>query len=257
MKRLLLIGSLDENTKNIYQCLMNYFQVQLCFGELDTIKSIYQIVNPNMVILNQVETKEAEPAMLEWLQSCASRMPVLFVTVEERWEKYRSYWENSLADKIFRPVTKDELIKKCYQMFQMECPVLRTEASGMDQKIMIVDDSPLVLRSLKTLLGAKYTVYLATSGEQALTLIPKKKPDLILMDYEMPGLNGKKTYEMLKQQEDTKDIPVIFLTSVSSKEHIAAILETNPADYILKPPDQDRLFQSIEHALAGTGSQCP
>ena len=65
----------------------------------------------------------------------------------------------------------------------------------------------------------------------------------------MPGMDGKESYERLKAQEDIKDIPVIFLTSVADKEHIYSILQTRPAGYILKPPDRERLFKSIEEAL--------
>ena len=102
---------------------------------------------------------------------------------------------------------------------------------------------------MKSILEEKYTVFIATSGEQAIKFIPNKQPDLILLDYEMPGLDGKETYEMLKANEDMKDIPVIFLTSMSDKEHIYSALQTRPAGYILKPPDRERLFESIEEAL--------
>lgn len=80
-------------------------------------------------------------------------------------------------------------------------------------------------------------------------MVSKRQPDLILLDYEMPGMDGKMTYEILKFRDATKDIPVVSLTSMSDKEHIYSILETRPAGYILKPPDRDRLFQTIEDVL--------
>lgn len=249
MKRILLLGNPNDIMKSLYHCLISDFQVQLCFGDQETIKSVYKIIHPDMIVVNQIETEEIESDVLEWLKSLAERVPVLFVTQEERWTGYKEYWENSSFEKVFRPVTRAEMIRKCCQMLRTEQVQVSAESSQEPKKIMIVDDSPLVLRSLKTLLGETYIVFLATSGEQALDLVPRKKPDLILLDYEMPGWDGKKTYEMLKELETAKDIPVIFLTSVSDREHIAAILETNPADYILKPPDQDRLLQSIEKAL--------
>lgn len=249
MKKILLLGNPNDIVNSLYHCLSNDFQVQLCFGELENSKAIYKITAPDMMIVNQLETEDIDPAVLEWLKALTDHIPVLFITQEERWTQYKAYWEDSSFERMFRPVTKAELIQKCYQLLRAEPVQVSVSSSHEQKRIMIVDDSPLVLRSLKTLLGEEYIVSLATSGEQALSLVPKKNPDLILLDYEMPGLDGKKTYEILKEQEESSNIPVIFLTSVSDKEHISAILETNPADYILKPPDQDRLFQSIKRVL--------
>lgn len=253
MKKILLLGNLNDIIKSLYNCLIHDFQVQLCFGELETIKSVCQIVHPDMIMVNQLEAEEMEASVMEWLKPLADTIPVLFVTVEERWNGYKEYWDNSSFEKVFRPITRAELTQKCYRLLQTEPVSPSSEATQEHKRVMIVDDSPLVLRSLKTLLNDRYIVSLATSGEQALSLISRKQPDLILLDYEMPGWDGKMTYEMLKAQEDTRSIPVIFLTSVSDREHIAAILETKPADYILKPPDQDRLIQSIENALSRSG----
>lgn len=251
MKRVLLIGNLNEIVRSLYECLMNDFQVQLSFGEVDTIKGIYKIVNPDMLVVNQIETEDMDPAVLEWLQSLSKDIPILFISVEDRWNEYREYCEGNNFDKLFRPISKDELVSKCYRMLRMESPRLHVEKAQTRKKIMVIDDSPLLLRNMKSLLQDKYTVSVATSGEQALKLVPSKQPDLILLDYEMPGWDGKKTYEMLKEQEHYRNIPVIFLTSVSDKEHIADILETRPAGYILKPPDQDRLLRTIEDVIAG------
>lgn len=118
------------------------------------------------------------------------------------------------------------------------------------KRILVVDDSALVLRNIKAMLEPKYRVFVATSGEQALKFIPEKKPNLILLDYEMPEMNGKETFEKIKADEMSKDIPVIFLTGVDDKEHIFAVLQLNPAGYFLKPPTRSKLLDAIEKALS-------
>lgn len=253
MKKILLLGNPNEIIKSLYKCLINDFHLQLCFGDLETVKTICKIIDPDMILVNRIETEEMEPVVWEWLKSLSDNLPILFIASEERWVQGKEYWENCAFERLFRPITKDDLLRKCYQMLQIKPADLSEVSSQIRSKVMIVDDNPLVLRNLKMLLSDKYVISLATNGEQALSMISKKQPDLILLDYEMPGWDGKKTYEMIKAQEELKDIPVIFLTSVSDKAHIAAILETKPADYILKPPDQDRLIQSIENALSQTG----
>ena len=90
---------------------------------------------------------------------------------------------------------------------------------------------------------------MATSGMQALTLIGKKKPDMIFLDYEMPMCDGKMTLEMIREIDEAKDIPVVFLTGVSDKSHIEAVLKLKPAGYLLKPADASRIYGIIEEIL--------
>ena len=64
-----------------------------------------------------------------------------------------------------------------------------------------------------------------------MTAIGKKRPDLILLDYEMPVCDGRQTLEMIRADEELKDIPVIFLTGVNDREHIESVLSLKPAGY--------------------------
>lgn len=66
-----------------------------------------------------------------------------------------------------------------------------------------------------------------------LELIPKKKPDLVLLDYEMPGMDGKMIFEAMLEDEYMSQIPVIFLTSISQKDRVYGVLKSVPAGYIL------------------------
>ena len=110
---------------------------------------------------------------------------------------------------------------------------------------MIVDDSPLFLRNIKAMLEDYYEIILANSGEKALSQMKAKKPDLILMDYEMGGMSGKDTFEAMLSDEELKEIPVIFLTSVSKKDRVFDVLEKNPSGYVLKPVDRKYLLEEI------------
>lgn len=117
------------------------------------------------------------------------------------------------------------------------------------KKILVVDDTPLMLRNLKNMLDQKYDVVLATSGKQALHVIPEENPDLVLLDYEMPEMDGKAVFETMLQDPEMKEIPVIFLTSVSKKSSILSILKSKPAGYILKPAEQSNLLDTIQSVL--------
>ena len=120
---------------------------------------------------------------------------------------------------------------------------------NLKKRILIVDDSAVTLRSVKALLDKEYTVAVATSGERAIKEMKKNPPDLVLLDYEMPVCDGKETFAMIRQDEEIKDIPVVFLTAVADKMHIASVLQLNPAGYLLKPPNTEVLKETISAIL--------
>ncbi len=117
------------------------------------------------------------------------------------------------------------------------------------KRIMIVDDSAVMLRSMKGILDRTYTVYLSTFGKQALQAIPEKQPDLVLLDYKMPEMDGIAVLEAMRADDSMKDIPIVFLTSVADRKTVDSILRLKPAGYILKPPDQSKVLETIKEAL--------
>lgn len=74
-------------------------------------------------------------------------------------------------------------------------------------------------------------------------------PDLILLDYEMPEMNGKQVLEKLQGQEEYADIPVVFLTSMDSREIVMELLALQPAGYILKPVEAQVLLDRVEDII--------
>ena len=114
----------------------------------------------------------------------------------------------------------------------------------------MVDDNGTALRTMKVMLEERYEVSVAVSGAQAMTSIGRQRPDLILLDYEMPVCDGRMTLEMIRADEDMRDIPVIFLTAVNDRDNIEAVLKLRPAGYFLKPPVKDRLIAEIDKVLA-------
>ena len=107
----------------------------------------------------------------------------------------------------------------------------------------------MMLRSMKQMLEERYQVTLATSGQQALTMIDKRQPDLVVLDYEMPDCDGKETLELIRSKEATKDIPVVFLTGHGDAEHIRSVLDLNPSAHFLKPPKADKILEVLGQLL--------
>lgn len=251
MKKILIIGELTGVVKDLNTCLCNDFLVQLCSAQLENVQGMTKIIKPDLTIFCQADAPDTADVILDWLLEKYSENCVLTITTGEKWHQYKDLHKDTWVDKLFRPFTKDELLQKCHQMTNLSS-ILHTEAKqDYKKKILVVDDSPLLLRNIKNILDKEYTVFLATSGKQALNLIPQKQPDLILLDYEMPDMDGGATFDAIKKDEDGKYIPVVFLTSISDKKTIYSVLQSNPAGYILKPPDKNKLLETIEQVLKG------
>ena len=102
--------------------------------------------------------------------------------------------------------------------------------------VMIVDDTrPNVLVLQRALNNIGYNISVAFDGEMALDLIPKVKPDLILLDVMMPGMNGFDVCKLLKKDATLKDIPVIFITAMGMPKDVLTGFEAGAVDYITKP----------------------
>ena len=122
--------------------------------------------------------------------------------------------------------------------------------------VLIVDDVPKNLQVLGNILRNRdYNISVATSGEQALNMMEKILPDLILLDVIMPGIDGFQVCEELKASEKTKDIPVIFLTAKTQTEDIVKGFELGAADYVTKPFIKEELLARVHTLLALKNAQ--
>lgn len=101
-------------------------------------------------------------------------------------------------------------------------------------KILVVDDSVMIREEMKHLLSKDYDVTMARSGMAAIRAITLDKPDLVMLDYEMPVCDGMHTLEMLRSEEEYADLPVIFLTGRGDPESVKKVLDLKPEGYILK-----------------------
>ena len=111
--------------------------------------------------------------------------------------------------------------------------------------ILIVDDDVDMLKVLKVFLQDDYQVTIVDSGKQAFEYMLKHTPDLILLDYMMPLFDGPHVLEILRKREESKDVPVLFLTSVTERDKILQCLALNPQGYLVKPISREELLQRV------------
>lgn len=113
------------------------------------------------------------------------------------------------------------------------------------KKILIVDDDPAYAKMVREWLKDLYNVNVVVAGMQAITFLMKNRVDLILLDYEMPIVDGPQVFEMLKSEPLLADIPVVFLTGVGTKEGVERVMALRPKGYILKSTTKDELIRYL------------
>ena len=118
-------------------------------------------------------------------------------------------------------------------------------------KILIVDDSNAQLYSLSKLIKSRgHDVLVAETGEAAIEKAKTEMPDLILMDVVMPGMSGFQATRQLSRDRQTKDIPIIYVTSKDQETDRIWGLRQGGTDYITKPVKEKDLLKAIDESLA-------
>lgn len=115
--------------------------------------------------------------------------------------------------------------------------------------IFLVDDDPTVIMAGKGILSEIYKVTTASSAEEMMELLGTNKPHLILLDINMPTMSGYEAIEKLKEDDSTKDIPIIFLTGNTDVQAKLKGYSLGAVDYITKPFNPDTLLSRIRLSL--------
>ncbi len=118
------------------------------------------------------------------------------------------------------------------------------------KRLLIVDDSDFMLRTMRDLFGSDYELTTAGSGMSAIRDMAFHRPDLILLDYEMPVCDGKQVLKMIRSDREFNDTPVIFLTNRVDRESVKKALALRPEGYLAKSLPPETIKKEVEHFFA-------
>ena len=105
------------------------------------------------------------------------------------------------------------------------------------RKILIVDDDPMVLKVIRSYLKDRY--------KEALKFFSMQIPDVVLLDYMMPGMDGPEVFRRMQEDERTQGIPVFFMTAVTDRDRVLECMEMNPEEYLVKPVSSSKLLKKL------------
>ena len=146
------------------------------------------------------------------------------------------------------PALPGMIIKICFSVNFNSFGVWEKMNETIEKTILVVDDNESNIDMILAILKA-YDVIPSTSGEDALELIKEESIDLVLLDILMPGMDGYTVCQRLKNQPDTRDVPIIFITAKSDEESIEKAYDLGGADYVTKPFKPKELLARVKVQL--------
>jgi len=118
------------------------------------------------------------------------------------------------------------------------------------KSVLLVDDDEAVVKTIRpALISRGYSVLSANSGEDGMRIAQSQKPDLIILDVIMPGIKGREVCKILKEGDETKDIPVMFLTAKDSPDDIQAEKEAGAVAHLTKPVNIKELISTVKEVI--------
>lgn len=122
-----------------------------------------------------------------------------------------------------------------------------------NQKMIVaVDDSAITLKRLTKVLGEQYDLHAFSVGNRALKFLKDRTPDLVILDIDMPEINGYEMLQSIRETEHLKQVPVLFLTSNNEKNYVIKAVAEGANDYVVKPIDDEILMKKV-HAVLNDG----
>lgn len=127
---------------------------------------------------------------------------------------------------------------------------MKTDSTTRTPVVLVVDDNPKNVQIIALILKElNYKIIIAVNGKNAIEMVNKKRPDLVLMDVMMQGMDGFEASKIIKSAPENENVPVIFLTALSEKTNIVKGFEAGGVDYITKPFNKEELISRIKTHL--------
>lgn len=249
-KRVLIIAKILHQSRVLRKKLDVMLQTEMAvIGEKDILETMKEF-QPQHVVCYLNRTEEADrKAVVEILkQQGFLNSELILVGTDEECKEFKKESKLETCIEIKCPVTLNNFVLSLEAILDCQCKE-KLELDIYKRDILVIDDNPLSLKSIKLWLEDTYRVSIVNSGHTALKFLEKKPADLILMDYLMPGMDGKETLEKIRNNPKTKDIPVFFLTGMSDNEKAQEVMELNPQGYFLKTAQKEEVLTAIANFL--------
>lgn len=242
-----MVKHLEFFEPNVFVYCINSESVKKDFNKIYLLKSeLEKRKVPFILIGAEEECKDFERVAVNTADLILMK-PLMASMIEDKICHFLKQKEKEEEEEQKRQ--EEELRKQEEEQREKERKLEEEQKAKERKHILVIDDDPVMLKMVNAQLHEWYDVATAISGSMALKFLKKKHTDLILLDYEMPVDNGPAVLKKLRENPDTKDIPVVFLTGITERSKIQDVLVLKPQGYLLKPIERDKLFKVISDVL--------
>ncbi len=258
MKEILLCSNTPGALYDVGEILLNTgcFEVLDFEKGIDSAAAAVRLATPDLLIVNIGDFESNSYVSLLKLKADIPTLPVLVYGTTLEYTEFNASYMGDNPPQLEKPADVKKVVNTVTRALNMNqeetdniLAILKSKGKTGRTHVLVVDDNAILLRSLKTILQQEYRVSLAKSGASALKQIEEELPDIIVLDYEMPEMDGREVLERIRSDERTRDLKVIFLTGVSDRDHIAEVMKLDPNGYLLKPVNNKTLFAAIEASI--------
>lgn len=244
MPNILVVDDDIQTLETLRLYLSDIARVATVLGGRQAIEYVRQypvdiiLLDVDMPIMDGFKTLE----QLRNIEECIN-VPVILVTGKS--DKYTILNSSMMGVDGFlvKPVKQEDLIQKIHEVYQIN------EETKNRKTILMIDDDMAYLKQLNSILQDSYNVVMINSAKLAINYLLKNRPDVILLDYQMPLYNGASLMGMIQKNNTGKSIPIIILSGALSREALTDCYAYNPFAYLAKPVTKETLIENIENAL--------
>lgn len=241
---LLLSGNRETISAMASQLEYDLYNLLITAREEEAVELLRQH-RADVLIFEPLKPQPHAGCLESFLQEEGNKLPVILVTSSR--DNFTSHPWLRVDEVLHTPVSRVELaarLRSVTTLRQLEKQLAdQPLAPRGKSRVLLVEDSPLQRRILAGYLaGEGMEVITAADGAQALLLAGQQKPDLILLDVILPGMDGFEVCRRLKENPGLKDIPLVFITSRQGKQDKIRGLECGADDFLYKPVDREELL---------------
>ena len=242
-QRVFVVDDSDTNLILAEEALEDFYELYT-MDSADKMFRMLEKIKPNLILLDiQMPDTDGYEAMAKIKENPAlSAIPVVFLTATVTPEITAKARRLGSADIIQKPFVAEHLRKKIN--------VWLTKP-GNKPTVLIVDDTPMIISTLSRMLLPLYNVKVAKDGKEGLRLANSHTIDLILLDLHMPGISGFDVLTQLKENEKTRNLPVIFITGSDESDDEEQGFLLGAVDYIKKPFVEESVLHRVELHIHG------
>lgn len=231
---------------SLHNMLIQYKIPYVAIGDIYGQEYLAKIMNgnPELFIKLPVTTLDLQEKITKYIQSCKSQKTLEQGSASMTASQFSA---TSTMDMMAQIDAELEMMEKGYSpkaSAAFSTVPRQPEAPGR-RRILVIDDATIVHKTIKGYLDTEYEVATAISGKVALRFLQSKEVSLILLDYEMPEMDGPAVLNELRRDPYLAQIPVVFLTGINDVEKIKSALALKPQGYLLKPVDKTALISKI------------